>query len=100
MINIKHEIIKKTLLYRILSISIGFFVPFLISGDLLFTLKVGFFTEFSTTLIYYLYERVWRIFVREKILEEGNNLLLTHDKNVQYELLEKIDDDKYIIKIV
>lgn len=67
---IKHETGKKTAIYKPLSIFIGFLVPYLLTCNIVFTLKVGFFTELSTLILYYSFEKVWRLFVKKKEREE------------------------------
>ena len=53
------RILLKTILYRILGITIMLIVSFLYTKNYLLALSISIFTEIAQTILYLLYEYVW-----------------------------------------
>jgi len=99
----KHEILKKTLLYRFIQFGIGTFITtlFLFNNPLL-SLKITTVSEIASVGIYYAYEYLWRKYMEYRILKEGSQILLLPDSTVRiaYNVIEVLDDNKFIIEVV
>ena len=99
----KSEILKKTLFYRVIAISLGLLLPYLITQQLAISLMVGLVTETVSLITYYIYEYSWRRYVERKNLKEGVSLLqINGDPKVRiaYEVIEDLGDGKLIIEVI
>lgn len=99
----KNEILKKTLLYRMIAISLGLLLPYLITQQLIISITVGIITESVSLITYYIYESLWRKHVERKRLKKGVHLLqINGDEKVRisYNVLEDLGDGKLVIEVV
>ena len=99
----KHEIAKKTLLYRILGFGLSMFITTLIFFDNpILSINVSLATEISAVLLYYLYEYFWRKYVERINLKKGSHILLVPDTTarIAYNVIEVLEDNKMIIEVV
>lgn len=92
----KKEIIKesfiKSIIYRVITITLGMLIAFLITGSLAVALSIGIITESVQFVNYFIYESVWTNFhdkrLRRKI-EEMREIDLKFDfdliKEISYE---------------
>ena len=99
----KHEIIKKTLVYRVIAITIGLTIPILLTGSLVIGLQNGLITEACTLASYYTFEILWRKFVDMKRLKAGMDMYLlgeNSDKHGWYNVVKVIDENKFVIEVV
>jgi len=96
----KREILKKTLLYRTIAISLGLLLPFLITGQFVLSIIVGIVTESTSLITYYIYEYCWRMYMKKKKLRQGMKMFVANDKHGWYNVLEVQDDNKILIEVV
>ncbi|MHA2258525.1 MAG: DUF2061 domain-containing protein, partial [Promethearchaeota archaeon] len=70
--NLKESLLK-SLIYRVITISLGMLVAFIITGSLAAALSLGIITETVQFINYFIYESVWTNFhdkrLKRKILE-------------------------------
>jgi len=99
----RHEILKKTLLYRLLAyvlgICIGILSPLSI-GQSFFWATLG---EGVSVVLYYIYEHSWRRYIDHRLLKKGINVLsINGDSRVRiaYEVIEDLGEGQLIIKVV
>ena len=100
----KHEILKKTLLYRLLAFGIGIFITslFLWENPLL-SLNITLVSESASIGLYYLYEYLWRRHIKRVNIKKGMSVLLikdSNDKHNWYEVVEVLEENKFVIKVV
>lgn len=99
----KHEITKKTIIYRFLAFGLGMFITtlFLWSNPLL-SLKITIVSESLSIVLYYVYEYYWRKIVEHIKIKKGMNLLSVKGRKVllEYNVLEVLDENKFIIEVV
>lgn len=101
----KNEILKKTLIYRTLAFGIGIFITtmFLFKNPFL-GLRITISCEIASLLLYYLYEYSWRKYIDRRNLKQGANILLIKngpkDKHAWYNVIEVLDDNKFVIEVV
>jgi len=103
-IKLKYEILKKTLLYRLLAFAIGAFITtlFLWHNPFL-SLKITVVSEFASIGLYYLFEYLWRRHVEKAKLKKGMNILLMEVNgkiSLEYNVLEVLEDNKFVIEVV
>lgn len=101
----KHEIIKKTLLYRTIAVGIGLLLPILLTGNIVLGLKTALITESTTLATYYLFELAWRKYVERQRVREGVSLFVlgNGDGNkvrIAYNVIEVIDENKFVIEVI
>ena len=100
----KREILKKTLIYRVLAFWLGMFITTLILFDDPWkSLEVTIWTEIGAISLYYTFEHYWRKFVEWKRLKKGMNLLSIEGNgkvSIEYNVLEVLEDNKFIIEVV
>ena len=100
----KYEILKKTLLYRLLSFGLStFLTTLLLWGDPWKSFEITIWTEIGAVCLYYVYEFFWRKYVERKRLKEGDSVLcMNGDSKVRiaYEVIEDLGEGKLIIEIV
>jgi len=98
----KREILKKTLLYRLLAyviaLVIGFFSPMPITASIVFVSI----SEVVSLVAYYIYEYLWRRHMKRTNLKKGMSVLLIkgNDKHDWYEVIEVLEENKLVIKVV
>ena len=108
----KYEILKKTLLYRLLAFIIGLFLTTVLTvyflfiaglSTLIISLVVAVIVEINSIGIYYMYEFLWRRYIEHIHLKEGTNVLcMNGDSKVRiaYEVIEDLGEGKLIIKVI
>lgn len=99
----RHEILKKTLIYRLLAYSVTILIN--LGSPLGTALSIIFATisEVASLFIYYTYEYSWRKYIEHRLLKEGVNVLsMGADSKVRiaYEVIENLGEGKLIIKVV
>ncbi|MHA2181259.1 MAG: DUF2061 domain-containing protein [Promethearchaeota archaeon] len=86
--NLKESLLK-SLIYRVITITLGMLVAFIITGNLLAALSLGIITETVQFINYFIYESVWTNFhdkrLKKKILE-----MKEVDLKFDFELIEEI----------
>ena len=100
----KHEILKKTMLYRILGFGLSMFITTLIFfTNPMLSLNVSIATEASALGLYYAYEYLWRRYTEHKKLKEGVHIFSIGSNRkvlLEYNVLEDLGDGKILIEIV
>ena len=99
----KHEILKKTLLYRLLAYGVTILIN--IASPLGMALSILFATisEVTSLIIYYVYEYYWRKMIDSKNLKKGTNILMIQGNgkiSIAYNVLEVLDDNKFVIDVI
>ena len=86
--NLKESLLK-SLIYRVITITLGMLVAFIITGSLVAALSLGIITETVQFVNYFIYESVWTNFhdkrLKRKILE-----MKEVDLKFDFELIEEI----------
>lgn len=86
--NLKESLLK-SLIYRVITISLGMLVAFIITGSLAAALSLGIITESVQFINYFIYESVWTNFhdkrLKRKILE-----MKEVDLKFDFELIKEI----------
>jgi len=101
----KNEILKKTLLYRLLAFGIGMLITtsFLFKNPFL-SLWITLFCETASLILYYSYEYLWRKYIDHRNIKKGMNVLLINngkeDKHAWYNVIEVLEDNKFVIEVV
>lgn len=96
----KHELIKKTLVYRTLAIATGLVLPILLIGDVKIGLQMGISTEITTMVIYYLFELSWRRYVNGHKYRLPVEIFISNDdKHGWYNVIEDLGDNKFVIEV-
>ena len=99
----KHEILKKTLLYRLLAFGLGTFITSLfLWKDPLLSLNITLVSESASIGLYYIYEYLWRRHIKHSNIKKGMSVLLIKgsDKHNWYEVIEDLGEGKLTIKVV
>lgn len=103
----KHEILKKTLLYRSFSFGLTMIMSTIILNilvnDMLLSWYLSIFTEMGAVVLYYIYEYFWRRHINSERVKKGMNVLMikgNSDKHNWYEVIEDLGEGKIIIKVV
>ena len=103
----KHEILKKTLFYRVFSFgltqTVSTIVLYFFLNDILLSWYLSIFTELGAVGLYYIYEYLWRRHVSRKMIKKGMNVLLIKengDRHSWYEVIEVLEENKFVIKVV
>ena len=108
----KYEILKKTLIYRMLAFIIGLIITTILTLTLLMmrelntltiSLVVAIIVEINSIGVYYIFEYFWRKYVEHRRLKEGTSVLsITGDSKVRiaYEVIEDLGEGKLIIKVI
>ena len=103
----KHEILKKTLFYRvfsfILTMVVSTLVLYFLINDILLSWYLSIFTEMGAVFLYYIYEYLWRRHMNHSNLKKGMNILLLKeggDRHSWYEVIEVLEENKIVIKVV
>ena len=100
----KHEILKKNLLYMFLAFGIGTFITTLfLFNDPLLSFNITFASEGASIGLYYIYEYLWRRHMNHSNIKKGMNVLLIndgHDKHSWYEVIEVLEENKLVIRVV
>ena len=103
----KHEILKKTLLYRVFSFALTMIVSTILLNfffnDVLLSWYLSIFTELGAVFLYYVFEYLWRRHIDHNNIKKGMNILLFRencDKHSWYEVIEVLEEDKIIIRVV
>ena len=96
----KHEIIKKTIIYRILAffiaLAIGLFSPIPLSISIAFVIV----SEGVALATYYLYEWLWKRHVDMKNIKNGMRMFsLKTGKYGWYNVIELLEDGKMVIEV-
>ena len=97
----KHKVLKKTIIYRILAfviaMAIGLFSPIPISVSIIFVIV----SETVSLATYYLYEFLWERHINKKNLKLGMRMWLgeSHDKYGWFNVIEVLEDGKIIIEV-
>jgi len=101
---LKHEILKKTMLYRILGFGLSMFITTLIFfKEPLLSLNVSITTEGGALALYYLFEYSWRKYVNHKKIKGGTSLFSIGSNRkvlLEYNVLEDLGDGKILIEVV
>ena len=93
----RHEIIKKTIVYRLIAFTIGLLIPILMTGSIMLGIISGLVCETISLITYYLYELSWnKAFHR---LKKGSRIMLIDDKYSWYNVVEELDENKFIIEV-
>jgi len=101
----RHEILKKTLLYRVFSFALAMIVSsavvFLFLYNSLLTWHLTIWTEVAAVSLYYSFEYSWRKYIEKRRIKEGTNLFSIGDSKVKiaYNVIEVLDDNKFIIEV-
>ena len=99
----KQEILKKTLLYRLLAYVLGIYIGILSPLSITQSFFWATLGEGASVVLYYIYEHGWRKYVERRRLKKGTNVLaMTGDGKVRiaYEVIEDLGEGKLIIEIV
>ncbi len=94
----KNEILKKTLIYRGLAFAVTIFIALLMTGSIV----VGLVAELASLTTYYMFEISWRKYKKYKKLKAGMSFFILEEKGRHnwYEVIEVLEDNKIVIKIV
>ena len=99
----KREILKKTLIYRLLAYALGVYIGILSP----LTIEQSFFWatlgESASLILYYTYEHGWRKYIRRRNLKKGMSIFSMEGNgkvSLEYNVLEVLDDNKFIIEVV
>ena len=102
----KHEILKKTLVYRAFSFVITMIVSTILLNfffnDPLLSWYLSIFTEIGAVFLYYGFEYLWRRHIKHTNIKKGMSVLLINgsDKHNWYEVIEVLEENKFVIKVV
>ena len=102
----KYEILKKTLVYRVFSFLLTMVVSTLVLeffiNDILLSWYLSIFTEVGAVFLYYIYEYLWRRHIKRRNIKKGMSVLLIkgNDKHDWYEVIEVLEENKLVIKVV
>lgn len=103
----KSEILKKTLMYRIVSFALTMIVSTIILNifinDPLLSWYLSIFTEIGAVVLYYGFEHLWRKYINHRLLKKGTSVLsMNGDSKVRiaYEVIEDLGEGKLIIEVV
>ncbi len=98
----KNEILKKTLIYRGLAFVVGMMIALLMTGSIVLGLMVGFVSETASLTTYYIFELSWRKYIKHKKLKAGMGLFMLEERGRYnwYEVVEVLEDNKIVIKVV
>jgi len=65
------ESLIKSLIYRSITVLLGFFTAYIVTGSLIMALGVALLTEFVQFIFYFFYEIIWtNLITRKRIIEE------------------------------
>ena len=65
------ESLVKSLIYRVLTVFLGFLTAYIVTGSLITALGVALLTEFVQFIFYFVYEIIWtNLITRKRIIEE------------------------------
>ena len=97
----KYEILKKTLLYRVLAFGLGTFITTLfLFHDPILSFNITLVSEGASVGLYYIYEYFWRRRMNSKKLKEGMKMYSANDKHGWYNVIKVLEDNKFIIEVV
>ncbi len=77
------------------------FIALITTGSIVKGLMVGIISELSSLITYYMFEVSWRKHIKHKKLKAG--VLIMAEKRGRYnwyEVLEVLEDNKFIIKVI
>ncbi len=98
----RHEILKKTLIYRLLAYSVTILIN--LGSPLGTALSVIFATisEVASLFIYYIYEYSWRNLIKRRKLKAGMSIFKLEERGRYnwYEVIEVLEDNKIVIKVI
>lgn len=92
------SILKKSLLYRALAYLLGILIGIFSPMPIIVSVTFVTISEASSLALYYLYEHCWQKSARNKRLKEGFKIL--PDKFSWYNVLEVLEDNKFIIEAI
>jgi len=102
----KHEIVKKTLLYRVFSFILTQIISTLVVDffvhDIFLSWWLSLFTELGAVCLYYIYEHGWKRLIKRIKLRKGMNLFSIKGNgkvSISYNVLEVLGDNKFIIEV-
>ena len=100
----KQEILKKTLLYRAMVFTLGIGITtILLWGEPFLSLQITLVSEMASIISYYIYEYLWRRHINRKNIKKGMGVLMIKngkDMHNWYEVIEVLEDNKIVIKVV
>ena len=103
MIKLKHEIAKKTLIYRLLAYALGVYIGILSPLTIVQSFFWATLGETVSLILYYTYEHSWRRFIKRINLKKGMNIFSMEGNgkvSIEYNVLEVLDDNKFVIEVV
>lgn len=72
-------------------------------NDVLLSWYLSIFTELGAVFLYYIYEYFWRKHMDHNNIKKGMSVLLIKgegDKHGWYEVIEVLEENKFVIKVV
>ncbi len=99
----RHEILKKTLIYRLLAYSVTILINLGSPLGTILSIIFATISEVASLVIYYVYEYYWRKLIENNNIKKGMNILLIKgedDKHAWYEVIEVLEENKFVIRVV
>lgn len=103
----KHEIAKKTLIYRTLAFTcgliVGIFATIFLNIPFYINLIIAVVSEVVSIGLYYSFENYWRRLIERIKIKKGMNLFsieVNGKVKIGYNVLEVLEDNKFIIEVV
>ena len=98
----KHEILKKTLLYWVLAYFLGLGITLALPIPIAVSLLIATVSESASLGLYYTYEYFWRLQIKRTNFKKGMDILLirNNDKHNWYSVVEVLEDNKIVIEVV